>query len=70
LFQEALQEDTQEDKGDNSLKENIGTVSYSATEFAKLTGFNRNTLAYWLKKGNIPRSLDTHTAKSACDSPV
>ena len=54
--QEDNQEDIQEDKTYNSPDKNPSTISYSVSELAKLTGFNRNTLAGWLKKGKIPRS--------------
>lgn len=54
--QEDAQEDAQEDKTDNSPDKDSSKISYSASELAKLTGFNRNTLAGWLKKGKIPRS--------------
>ena len=54
--QEDAQEDKQEDKTDNSPDKDSSKISYSASELAKLTGFNRNTLAGWLKKGKIPRS--------------
>ena len=50
------QENSQEDKPDNSPDKDPSTISYSASELAQLTGFNRNTLANWLKKGKIPRS--------------